>query len=79
MIIEHPYPPRLQGETLRIGSVFTRFLVLDLDETLSKASQEYFEDLDTIFSRVSKSTYRGYRRSQPGNSFGSQFDSYCLP
>ena len=35
---EHPYPPRLQEETWRIGGVLTSFLTLDLDETFSKAS-----------------------------------------
>ena len=35
---EHPHPPRLQEETLRIGGVLMRFLLLDLNETFSKAS-----------------------------------------
>ena len=43
-------PPRCQEETLMIGVVFTSFLMLDLDETFSKASLGYFEYPDTISS-----------------------------
>ena len=47
---EPPSPPRLQEETLMIGVVVTSFLMLDLDETFSKASLGYFEYPDTISS-----------------------------
>ena len=36
-----PCLPRLQEETLMIGAVLTSFLMLDLDETFSKASDGY--------------------------------------
>ena len=42
---EHPCPPRLQEETWRIVGVLTSFLMLDLDESFSKASLGYFYTL----------------------------------
>ena len=50
---DRPGPPRLQEETLMIGVVLTSFLMLDLDETFSKASLGYFEYPDTISSSSS--------------------------
>ena len=38
---ECPCPPRLQEETWRTGGVLTRFLMLDLDETLTDSSDGY--------------------------------------
>ena len=35
-----------------IGEVLTSFLMLDLDETFSKASLGYFENPDTISSSI---------------------------
>ena len=55
---EHPSPPRLQEETWwRIGGVLMRFLMLDLDETLIKASYRYYEYPDTISSSIIKSIH----------------------
>ena len=45
---EHPCPQRLQEETCRIDGVLTNFLMLDIDETVSKASLGYYEYFDTI-------------------------------
>ena len=36
---ENAHPPRLQGETWRTGGVLTGFLMLDLDETFTEASE----------------------------------------
>ena len=49
---EPPCPPRLQEETSMIGGVLTRFRMLDLDETISKASLGYFDYLDTISTSI---------------------------
>ena len=35
-----------------MGAALTRFVMLDLNETFSKASQGYFEDPDTIWSPI---------------------------
>ena len=45
---EHPFPPRLQEVTWRIGGFLTNFQMLDLDETFGKTSLGYIEYLDTI-------------------------------
>ena len=44
---EPPHPPRLQGETWRKGGVLTGFLMLDLDETFTKASEVWSLSYDT--------------------------------
>jgi len=44
---EPPHPPRLQGETWRTGGVLTGFLMLDLDETFTEASEVLSLSYDT--------------------------------
>ena len=44
---EPPCPPRLQEETWRTGGVLTGFLMLDLDETFTEASEGWPLSSDT--------------------------------
>ena len=44
---EPSHPPRLQGETLRTGGLLTWFLILDLDETFTEASELWSLSYDT--------------------------------
>ena len=44
---EPPFPPRLQEETWRTDGVLTRFLILDLDETFTEASEWWSLSYDT--------------------------------
>ena len=44
---EPPHPPRLQEETWRTGGVLTGFLMLDLDETFTEASEWWSLSYDT--------------------------------
>ena len=68
---EPPWPPRIQEETWRIGGVLKSFLLFVLDENFSKASDEYFEDPDTIPRSIknihvlqdSRKRLRGYMKS----------------
>ena len=66
-----PCPPRLQEETLMIGVVLTSFLMLDLDETFSKASVGYFESPNTISSSIKNVTVLHDSRKRLGGNLES--------
>ena len=50
---EPPCPPTLQEETWRTGGILTRFLMLDLDETFTEASERWslISDTNSMFIR----------------------------
>ena len=50
-----PLSSKTPEDTWRIGGVLTNFLMLDLDETHRKASQGYFEYLNTISTPIKNS------------------------
>ena len=75
---ELPCPPTLQEETWRTGGILTRFLMLDLDETFTEASEVWSLSYDTTSRFIRNLNILQDSRKRLGGQVESWQGFWCL-